>query len=169
MSQIEPKYSGFRPFMGHSQIITRYSPRYSTRGHSTSILQIYDSALTQLRLQSFDIRLDDVPRVGTPLRRYLVLIECYYGLEWAYNKIQALKTFVGRRGPVELYVINFTKRRQGTKYLYNLFVLYKIVICKKKKGSDWGHIKKSLEKHSKTGHYSPVFEQSVVQMICLQP
>ena len=38
---------------------------------STSILQFSDLALTQLRLQSFDIRLDDEPRVGTPLRQYL--------------------------------------------------------------------------------------------------
>ena len=42
---------------------------------STSIFQFCDSASTRLRLQSFAIRLDDEPdepRVGTPLRRYLV-------------------------------------------------------------------------------------------------
>ena len=46
----------------------------SRSSNSISILQFSDSALTRLRLQSFDIRLDDEPRVGTPLRRYLLSI-----------------------------------------------------------------------------------------------
>ena len=39
----------------------------------TAIHQFYDSASTRLRLQSFGIRLDDEPRVGTLLRRNLML------------------------------------------------------------------------------------------------
>ena len=39
--------------------------------NSTLILKFSNSALTRLRLQSFDIRLDNEPRMGTPLRRYL--------------------------------------------------------------------------------------------------
>ena len=46
---------------------SRVEPNYST-----SIFQFCDSASTRLRLQSFDIRLDDEPRVGTQLRRYLI-------------------------------------------------------------------------------------------------
>ena len=51
-----------------------YSTRYSRSRSSnlTSILQFSNSASTRLRLQSFDICLDDEPRVGTPLRRYLL-------------------------------------------------------------------------------------------------
>ena len=44
----------------------------SRSSNSTSIFQFCDSASTRLRLQSFDICLDDEPRVGTPLRRYLI-------------------------------------------------------------------------------------------------
>ena len=47
----------------------------SRTSNSTSIFEFCDSASTQLRLQSFDIRLDNEPRVGTPLRRYLVMAE----------------------------------------------------------------------------------------------
>ena len=43
----------------------------SRLSNSTLIFQFCDSALTRLRLQSFDIRLDDDPLFGTPLRRYL--------------------------------------------------------------------------------------------------
>ena len=46
----------------------------SRSSNSISIFQFCDSALTWLRLQSFDIRLDDEPWVGTPLCRYLMLI-----------------------------------------------------------------------------------------------
>ena len=45
----------------------------SRSSNSTSIFQFCDSASTRLRLQSFDVCLDDKPRVGTPLRRYLEL------------------------------------------------------------------------------------------------
>ena len=84
-SQVEPKYSCFWPFMGHSQIITRlwciiyklllpdlsknsifilknsannsvFNSVFNSRSsNSTLIHQFYDSALTWLRLQSFDI------------------------------------------------------------------------------------------------------------------
>ena len=40
--------------------------------NSTSIFQFCDSASTRLRLQSFDIRLNDKPLVGTPLCQYLM-------------------------------------------------------------------------------------------------
>ena len=43
----------------------------SRSSNSISILQFSYSASTRLRLQSFDVRLDNEPRVGTPLRRYL--------------------------------------------------------------------------------------------------
>ena len=43
--------------------------------NSNSIFQFCDSASTRLGLQSFDIRLNDEPRVGTPLCRYLVLAQ----------------------------------------------------------------------------------------------
>ena len=48
----------------------------SRSSNSTSIFQFCDSdsALTRLMLQSFDIRLDDEPQVGTPLRRYLTSV-----------------------------------------------------------------------------------------------
>ena len=39
--------------------------------NSTMILQFSNSALTRLRLHSFHFRLDNEPRVGTPLCRYL--------------------------------------------------------------------------------------------------
>ena len=48
----------------------------SRSSNSTTILQFSDSASTRLRLQSFDIRLDDEPRVWTPLCQYLTL--CYH-------------------------------------------------------------------------------------------
>ena len=41
----------------------------SRSSNSTSINQFYDSNSTWLRLQSFGIRLDEEPRVGTPMRR----------------------------------------------------------------------------------------------------
>ena len=43
----------------------------SRSSNSTLIFQFCDSASTRLRLQSFDIRLENEPHVGTPLRRYL--------------------------------------------------------------------------------------------------
>ena len=50
----------------------------SRSSNSTSILQFSDSASTRLRLQSFDICLDNEPRVGTPLRRYLDSLDLVY-------------------------------------------------------------------------------------------
>ena len=41
----------------------------------STILGYHYRALTRLRLQSFGIRLDNEPRVGTPLRRYLLNIQ----------------------------------------------------------------------------------------------
>ena len=50
----------------------------SRSSNSTSIHQLYDSALTRLRLQSFGIRLDDEPQVGTPLRQCLPITYKYF-------------------------------------------------------------------------------------------
>ena len=44
----------------------------SRLSNSTSIFQFCDLASTRLRLQSFDIRLDDEARVGTSLRQNLM-------------------------------------------------------------------------------------------------
>ena len=55
----------------NSTFILKNSVLDSRSSNSTSIFQFCDSASTRLRLQSFDIRLDDEPRVGTPLHRYL--------------------------------------------------------------------------------------------------
>ena len=58
-----------------TQLITRYSPRYSTWGRVTLIHQFYYLASTRFRSQTFSIRLYNESRVGTPLCRYLVQIK----------------------------------------------------------------------------------------------
>ena len=57
--------------------------------NSTSIHQFYDSALTQLRLQSFSIRLKNETRVRTPLRRNL-LFRLRLGLSVFCTKTKAI-------------------------------------------------------------------------------
>ena len=51
----------------------------SKSNNSILILQFSDSASTRLRLQSFDIRLYNEPRVWTPLRRYLFEFSFHFG------------------------------------------------------------------------------------------
>ena len=62
-SQIEPRYSCFQPFMGHSQILfdSIFNSIFDSRSsNSTTIHQIYYSALTRLRSRTFRIRLDEI-------------------------------------------------------------------------------------------------------------
>ena len=67
--RVEPNYSCFWPFMGHSPIFDLIFNSRSS--NSASIHQFYYLASTWLRSLTFSIRLDDESRVGTPLRRYL--------------------------------------------------------------------------------------------------
>ena len=64
--------------------------------NSTLIFQFCDLASTRLRLQSFNIRLDNELRVGTPLRQYFVdslsfpiLIKGLIPHEWAETSDEA--------------------------------------------------------------------------------
>ena len=118
-SQVELRYSCFRPFLGHSRIIIWLWPKYTniyrltrvkTRlilknaannsifasvldlilnlrsSNSTLIFQFCDSALTRLRLQSFDISLDDELRVGTQLCRYLLIYSLVVFRSWGLHQ-----------------------------------------------------------------------------------
>ena len=73
----------------------------SRSSNSTSIFQFCDSASTRLRFQSFNIRLDDEPRVGTPLRRYLVLSQqiVITACSFAFFKTVSWLGFDPLRGP----------------------------------------------------------------------
>ena len=71
----------------------------SGSSNSTSIHQFYYSASTRLRSPTFNIRLDDESRVGTPLCRYLVTIDLN-SLLWlkkstGVQKNAAFKFFTG--------------------------------------------------------------------------
>ena len=51
------------------------------------ILQISDSALTRLRIQTFMIRLENESRVGTPLRQNLLKSEIIFQLHLNFVRV----------------------------------------------------------------------------------
>ena len=92
--------------------------------NSTSIFQFCDSVSTLLRLQSFDIRLNDKPRVETPLRRYLLC---------AKSRSPILNFTIGQmcciflnREPV--LRISFT----GWNMLFKIFGLFYLILLRKR-------------------------------------
>ena len=74
---------------------------------STSIHQLYDLATTRLRLQSFGIRLENEPRVGTPIFWSLLTRNSLLFVQASLEESIALQESHLREGNVYLPVASF--------------------------------------------------------------